>query len=292
MSIVHIGITLSFLAMLSWGIGDFFIQKSARKVGDWEALFFMSLFGAIILAPFAYTRVFAVFGTSHVALVALVIFCITFFLASIFDFEALRIGKLAVVEPIWSSEVPVSALLAFFIIGERISSFQVALIVILLVGLALVSLKNVSDWRKFIFEKGTIVALVAAILMGGANFFMGWTARLIDPITANFVVDIFVVLVTCIFLITQGKMSRLFQDMVQNRKTLLFMAIPDKIAWVAFAFAMSLAPIGVVVALSESYIIIAVILGLAVNKEKIKVHQKWGLCLAILSAVVLASITG
>ena len=69
------------------------------------------------------------------------------------------------------------------------------------------------------------------------------------------------------------------------------MSLLDKIAWVAFAFAMSLAPIGIIVALSESYIIIAVILGLTINKEKIKFHQKIGLVMAIISAIVLAAIT-
>ena len=70
------------------------------------------------------------------------------------------------------------------------------------------------------------------------------------------------------------------------------MSIADKAAWVAFAFAMSLAPIAVAVALSESYIIIAVILGLFVNKEKIQFHQKCGLVLAIFAAIFLAAITG
>ena len=51
-----VGIGLAFAAMLSWGIGDFWIQKSARKVGDLEALFFITLFGAFVLSPFAYPR--------------------------------------------------------------------------------------------------------------------------------------------------------------------------------------------------------------------------------------------
>ena len=58
-----------------------------------------------------------------------------------------------------------------------------------------------------------------------------------------------------------------------------------------FAFAMSLAPIGIVVALSESYIIIAVILGLTINREKLKLHQKLGLVISIFAAIILASIT-
>ena len=291
MSLVHIGIALAFVAMLSWGVGDFFIQRSVRKVGDWEALFFVALFGALFLLPFAYKSVIPIFVGNFNAIIVIIILCVVLFIAAIFYFEALRVGKLAVVEPIWSFEVPISALLAFFIIGEKINLFQILLIILLLIGLALVSLKNGFNIKKFIFEKGTIIAFFAAILMGGANFLMGWGSRLSDPITANFLTDIFIVIITGIYLLFTDRFANLFKDFKTNKKILLFMSIPDKVAWVAFAFAMSLAPIAIVVALSESYIIIAVILGLAINKEKIKLHQKSGLILALLSAIILASIT-
>ncbi|KKR28060.1 MAG: hypothetical protein UT61_C0058G0002 [Candidatus Woesebacteria bacterium GW2011_GWA1_39_8] len=291
MSLVHIGISLAFVAMLSWGVGDFFIQRSVRKVGDWEALFFVAFFGVLFLLPFCYKTIVPVFVGNLEAILVITILCVVLFIAAILDFEALRVGKLATVEPIWSFEVPVSALLAFLIIGEKINLFQILLIISLLIGLALVSLKNNFNFHKFIFEKGTIIAFFAAVLMGGANFLMGWSSRLSDPITANFLSDIFIVIITGLYLLFTGRFTNLLRDFKTNKKILLFMSIPDKVAWVAFAFAMSLAPIAIVVALSESYIIIAVILGLAINKEKIKSHQKFGLILALFSAIVLASVT-
>jgi len=292
MNIEHIGIALSFVAMLAWGMGDFFIQKSIRKLGDWEALFFVTLFGAILLAPFSYRNALSVLTVSGQPLLVMAVLCAVLFLAAILDFEALRVGKLSIVEPIWSFEVPVSAFLAFFILSERISVFQISLIVALLAGLAFVSIQGMHQLKKSIFERGAFIAFIGAILMGGANFFMGWSSRLSDPITANFITDLFVAVCSFAILLAQGKVSGLYSHLKNNKKIILFMSIPDKIAWVAFAFAMSLAPIGVVVALSESYIIIAVILGLAINREKLRTHQKWGLLAAVFSAILLAAITG
>ena len=291
MDIVHIGIALAFVAMLCWGMGDFFIQKSVRKIGDWEALFFCTLFGALVLSPFVYKNLPKLFTGSPEIIIILAILCLVLFIAAIFDFKALKVGKLVAVETTWSFEVPVSALLAFLILKEQINLFQIILIVLLLSGLVLVSLQNKIELRKIIFEKGVKLAFFAAILMGGANFLMGWSSRLSDPITANFISDLFIAVVTGIYLLVKGKFWRAWKDFRSNKKVLLQMSILDKVAWVAFAFAMTLAPIGVVVALSESYIIIAVILGLAVNKEKIKSHQKLGLILSIASAIILASIT-
>ena len=291
MDITNLGVGLAFIAMLAWGIGDFFIQKSARRIGDIEALFCMTLFGSIVLSPFVYKKLPALFTGSHQTLAVLGILCVVLFIAAILDFEALRVGKLSVVEPIWSFEVPVSALLALIILKETINLERIVLIISLLFGLALVSLKNKIELRKLILEKGTLIALIAALIMGGANFLMGWSSRLSDPIMANFIADIFMASVLAIILLLQGKIRVTIKDFILNRKILLQMSLLDKIAWVAFAFAMSLAPIGIIVALSESYIIIAVVLGLTINKEKIRFHQKIGLVMSIISAIVLAAIT-
>lgn len=127
--------------------------------------------------------------------------------------------------------------------------------------------------------------------MGAANFFMGWGARVSDPLMANFISDVFIAAVTGLLLLGRGRWRGTFCDMYDNRSVLLQMSVADKVAWVAFAFAMTLAPISIAVALSESYIIVAVILGFLINRERMQFHQKVGLLLAIISAITLAAVT-
>ena len=93
----------------------------------------------------------------------------------------------------------------------------------------------------------------------------------------------------CLMYFTYNRKIKLvIKDFKRDKKLLIWMSILDNIAWLAFAAAMSLAPISIAVALSESYIIIAVILGIYINKEPLKAHQKVGLVVAILSAIALA----
>ena len=96
----NIGIALAFVAMLSWGFGDFWIQRATRKIGDWETLFVITIFGAVILLPFVYRDLPALFTGSAVTLLVLAVLCVVLFLAAILDFEALRVGKLAIIEPV------------------------------------------------------------------------------------------------------------------------------------------------------------------------------------------------
>ncbi len=288
---ISIGIGLAFVAMLCWGIGDFLIQRSTRKVGDLAALFFVTAFGAVVLLPFVYKNIGTFLTSSSDTLVIIGILCVTLLIAALLDFEALRVGKLAIVEPIWSFEVPVAAFLAFFILGERVTALQTVLIIGLLIGLALSSLRKQFRLKHILLERGTLLALLGAVFMGVANFFMGWGARVSDPLMANFISDVFIAVVTGILLVGRGRVRETFREIRRNRAVLIQMSVADKTAWVAFAFAMTLAPIGVVVALSESYIIIAVILGLAVNRERLAIHQKIGLVTAIIMAIALAAIT-
>ncbi|HEY9584380.1 MAG TPA: EamA family transporter [Candidatus Paceibacterota bacterium] len=290
---ISVGIGLAFMAMLCWGFGDFLIQKSTRKIGDWETLFVITLFGAVILMPFVWRDIPEVFLNPGNSSFLILLACgLILFTAALLEFESLKEGKLSVVEPLWSFEVPVAAVLAFLIMGERIDFVQILLIVLLIVGLAMVSFREKYSIRQFLIEKGALISLAAALTMGAANFFMGWGARETDPLMANFFVDLLILIGSGIYLFTKGRIKKVFTDAVKFRGVLLPMSILDNAAWIAFAFAMSLAPIAVAVALSESYIIVAVILGLLINREKIQKHQKFGLIVAIIAAIILAAITG
>jgi|GEM_PF-4617325 3-methyladenine DNA glycosylase Mpg len=47
-----LGVLLALGALASWTVGDFFIQRTSRKLGIWKALFFITILGAIVLFPF------------------------------------------------------------------------------------------------------------------------------------------------------------------------------------------------------------------------------------------------
>ena len=94
-----------------------------------------------------------------------------------------------------------------------------------------------------------------------------------------------------IALISRGQLGRLFKDLARYPASVLVMAVSENIAWVAYAVAMSLIAIAVATGLSESSIIVAVLLGLFINKERLQRHQKIGLVAAIAAAILLAFVT-
>ena len=89
-----VGIALAFVAMLCWGFGDFLVQKTTRRLGDWETLFVLTGFGAVILLPFVYRKIPELFiGRNGIILVFSGLFILG---ASLMNFEAFKKGKISV----------------------------------------------------------------------------------------------------------------------------------------------------------------------------------------------------
>ena len=284
------GILFAIGALILWGFGDFFIQRSTRKIGDWETLFIITFFGAVVLTPFIYKDLLTLFSFEDNSFLMLLISSFVLFVAALLDFEALKKGKLAVVDSVFALEVPVSVILAFTIIKEETSLLELALISLIVVGLTLISIRSYHLSRRAWIEKGVFLGVLGSIFMGASNFFVGFASRITNPLLTNWFIDVFILIICIIYLILNKKIKKLYNDAKKNRNLMLNISTFDNAAWVSFAFAASLAPIAIVVALSESYIALAALLGLIINKEKLMKHQKLGLVISLLSAIILAAI--
>ena len=286
-----LGIGLAFIAMLSWGFGDFFIQKSTRKLGDWETLFFITSFGTIVLIPFVWKEFVNLVFNHQGDLFILVSSALVLTLAAIFQLEGFKKGKISVLEPLMSFEILSAGVLSFFILGDKVSPLQIFVILALIVGLFLVSFKGKVSTKNFLIEKGVYIFIFGAIFMGGADFLLGWGSRVTDPIVANFVLNICMMVISGLMMILHPSYRTSFNKIKDSRGLILIMSVADNIGWIAYALAMTIVPIAVATGMSEASVIIAVLLGLFINKEKLQKHQKVGLVIALTSVVVLAFIT-
>ena len=213
---------------------------------------------------------------------------------ALFEFEALRIGKISVVEPIFALEVPVTAILALIVIGERLTFLQTFLIATLVCGIILLSIQSLKDLRRMDakqFEQGVLYAICATLAMGGANFMFGFGSRITNPLLVNWFTNTFIALVMTGYLTARGQFGKIVEGWRHNKRLILTVGIIDNAAWVAFAYSMVHIPIAVATGISESYIAFAAGLGLLLNKEKLAKHQFFGLAVAIVSVILLAAIT-
>ena len=286
---LELGILFAFAALLFWGFGDFMIQRSTRRFGDWETLFVITAFGAVALTPFIYQDLGPLFSLEDNTFLVLVTVSVVLLFASLLDFEALKKGKIAIVEPVLALEVPVTAILAFSIISEGLQLEQAVLITVLVAGLFLVSMKSHYLRRRAWLERGVFLAIAGSIFMGLSNFMVGFASRATNPLLTNWFINLFLTLISLFYIVSNRRIGKLVADFRGNTKAMLTVSTLDNLAWISFAFAASLIPIAVAVAISESYIALTALLGLLINRELLLKHQKIGLVIALGSAIILSA---
>ncbi len=287
---MNIGIIFALIALLGWGLADFLIEKSTRKFGNIASLFFITTFGVIILLPFVYkdiipllmfemgTREFWILiGGGAFALVA-----------ALFDFEALRIGKIAVVEPIYALEIIGTVIVTGLAIHEWLTITQTLLVLGVVIGVVLISLKQFTQVKQIRLERGIIFALTATLFMTGENFLIGYGSRLSNPLLTNWVIDLIISLATFGYLLAKGTATALPTHLKKYPTLIFWVSALDTLGWVAFAYSTIHIPIGLATGISESYIALAVLLGLFINREKLKVHQFLGVITTVTAAIVLS----
>jgi drug/metabolite transporter (DMT)-like permease len=279
------GIALAILALFSWGVGGFLVQKSARKFGDWLSLFYICAIGVILVSPFVYHEIFKL---TIKDIIFLLFVSMVILFAALFDFEAYKKGKLVVVESINSFELPIAALLASLILGETLSFRQWSLIVVLFVGIFLISTKDFSHFRKSRLEKGVWLAGLATIGMGMTDFLFGVGGRETSPLMINWFTDVVLTFVCFGYLFYKSRLKEIIPDFKANKSLILGVSLFDNAAWIAYTYSMSYIPIAIATGLSEGYIVLSSCLGLFINKERLKIHQLFGLAVCVVAAIALA----
>ncbi len=285
------GLLFAFTAIVSWGLGDFLIQKNARKFGDWIALFFVTIIGSILFLPFVWNDIPALLSNSN-NLLFLLGTSVVLLIAGLMDFEALRRGKISVIEPIYAFEVPVTVGLSTFLLHEHMTSAQTIMVILLMIGIVLISTKTFSHFKNLHAERGAFMAIGATTGMGIINFLFGIGARAISPLVVNWFTSVFLAIVCFVYIVSTKKYQHLAHDWRRNRKLISVTGIFDNLAWIAYAYAAIYMPIAIATSLTESYIALAAMLGLIYNKERLRTHQYAGLVLCVIAAIILAFITG
>jgi len=286
---IALGVALSLFALVAWGIGDFLIQRTTRLVGSAKALFFIGIVGFIALSPFVVPEL------PHLSLadILLLSFLSLIVMAgAAFDFEALRQGKIAVVEPVVGLELPMAVAISVVFIGESLTPLQFFFMLLVFVGTLLVVMRSFHHASLRLLEKGVLLAFLAAIGTALTSVLVGVSSQEVSPLTAVWFSHGALAIVSGGVVIFTGKSKTILKDLKKHPFTIGAHSIADNAAWIAFAAAATMVPISVATTISGGYVALAVLLGIFINREKVKKHQVVGITLVSVGIVVLSYFFG
>lgn len=283
----EISLLAAFAAMLCWGFGDFFIQRSVRRVGDVQALAWIGVIGVIGLAPFI-IKDLPLLANAYGLSILLILGVITF-IAAIVSFEAYKKGKLSVVEVLLELELPITVILGMMFFRESPSVIQFGIMGLIFLGIILMAIKKPNFKEPFKgLEKGVWFAVLGAIGMGLLNFFTASGAKNVSPLMAVWVPWVVFTVISLAFIARREGLGGFVSGGLKHKGILLAMGIFDTLAWLFYAFAVMGNELSITTAITESYPAIGLFLGLWFNGERIKKHQYLGAGIAIICSILLA----
>jgi len=298
MSDFQFSLVCAFLAMTFWGLGDFLIQKTIRKIGNLQTLLWINLVAGLGLAPFILKDLPAIFIGTNIW--SLIIMTIVGLFYSIFLFKAYGEGKLAVVEVLMIGELPFTVILGLIFFHEKINSEQVLIIMLILLGTLLISKSRKTWWgkvseffgkKKFVWEKGVLLALAAVVFSALYSFLTAVNSRNISALMAVWFPWMLGSLFLLIYIASQKGLKLFWRTSFNHRGLILLAAIIDTAAWVFYALAVGRGKLSVVTPIIAGYAVIAMFLGIRFNKERISRWQYLGATLVLLGVVIISFIS-
>ena len=283
----QLGILFAFVALIGWGFGDFFIQKTTRIIGVHKTLFFICIGAAVVLFPFIFHEIASYTRADYhsIAILSLIIF-----IYALVIFRAFEKGKLSVVESVIAFELPLTVMLGVFVGGETLTLKQFLLFIMIFVGIALAAASKLDHlhYHKRLFEKGVIWAFGAAFLSALTNFYVGTYSQHMSPLFVIWATHSMLAVLCGAYIVYRDELRSLASDLKKHTGPIVAQSIFDNSAWIGYAFATSFIPISLTVSISESYIALAALLGYFLGREKLNRHQILGAIIAFVGVIFLA----
>jgi len=283
----NVGILLALVPLFAWALGDFLIQKSARIAGWYKTLFLIGIVGFVGLFPFVWHELPSITPEHYGPLLVLSFIILAYAWAL---FEALRKGKISIVESVVAIELPFTVSLAIFVGGESFSFVQGMLFVLICVGIGLAVTKEFHHFKRkrSYFEKGVLLAFFGAFLSALTNFYIGSFSQNMSPLLVIWFTHSALAILAGAYIVLKGEWRK-FVTESRSHPVMFFAAVVDNVAWIGYALATSIIPISLVATISESYIALAAFLGWFFGHEKLRWHQVAGAVFAFIGVGILST---
>ncbi|MFJ3487083.1 DMT family transporter [Pseudomonas sp. NPDC090202] len=282
-------VALGLMAALFWGGTDFLVGVNARAVGVKRAVYFGQGLGFLIMCVLLLCYPAFIRGS---LLVPWPVWWLGV-LASLFTVsgalalsKAFALGKASIVAPLVTSYGVFTTLLSWGS-GERISSVQLLLIGVCVLGVVLSSLSRAEDGNvKRHNGRAVVYALMAALLYGSSFWVQGrYTLPALGPVIMlwlGYLVGL-IVLSTMVFQIKEGMKL----PPARAGMTLIAASLLNLGGFSAFSYGAMMGSVSVVTIISTLSGGIAAVLGYLFFKERLSGLQVSGVTLVLIAAFAL-----
>jgi len=286
---VSLGVLLAFLSAVLWACSDFIIARLIKKGESPEKVFFYSqLIGTIALAIVYFAFFSNPANLTQDLVLMLLLAGFLNVISYLLFYKGIQVGNLSIISPISSCWVVVTVVLGMLFLNEQVSLLEGLGIMICIAGILLTSFK----FRDLIIAKfmnpynGANFAVMAALSWGILFVFIG----ILNSQLGWFLPILIIRAASLVFAsIYMGAAKKGISLSISLVPALLFIAVFDAFAFVAYSLAISSSYTVMVAPVAATYPLIVILLARVFLKEKLGISQKIGIGLALLGVFLLLS---
>jgi drug/metabolite transporter (DMT)-like permease len=278
-------IFFGLLAMIAWGVADYFAAISSRKIGSFQTFFWTQVISLI-----AYLGLFAFipfhFDFSFYSLFLVTLTAILMCVAYVFFYKSIEVGKVAIGTSISACWALLTVAIAVVFFRQSLTLLQFFGVLCAMSGILLTSLKK-EDFLKlksksFKVEKEILFGLIALSAWGVAFSLIDVLVSTVDWFRAIFLIKVLMV----IFFAVLPRKEKI--KVPQKIWLLLLVGVLETVAYLSYGFGLTHGSSTIVAPVSSTYPIVAIILARLFLKEKMEKQQYVGIGFVLAGVVLLA----
>ena len=288
MSAIFQSILSGLGGMIGWGLYDFFGGFFSKKIGNFKTFFWSQLAGSVFAALL--TFVFAINLNIPTRIIFLIPVASIFYAAAyLLFFRGFELGNVSIISATMNLWAVFTMLFAFIFFGQRLSTFQFLGVIMILAGVALVSLKwsEIKD-QNIKLLSGIRETVVAALLFGIFWNISEIISEEIGWLSTTLFVKIGIVLFLLLFSLLVNRELGITKTTSNTKILILFAGVLEAAAVASVNWGITIGDVILVSPISSALSIVTILMAVIFLKEKITRLQGAGMVIVITGIILTA----
>ena len=283
---ISLGILFGIVAMISWGVADFFVAKAVRKSGVFKTFIWTQIIGLILfLVIFSLFFKFPILSFKALILILIAVF--VGFIPLLAYYKGLQIGAVSIISPIAASYAAIAVILSLIFLNETLTVLQAIGVSLAILGAVLTSFKF-HDLTKLRLKNFATAVKYAIIAMLGWGVLVVLIGILVSELGWFFPVFLVKMLIVLYALSYAGAAKKNISFPKNAALFVILIGFLESIGFLAFGAGVSLEYTAIIAPVSSVYPAITIILAQIFLKEILDINQKIGIAFVLLGLVLLA----
>jgi transporter family protein len=288
MSVIIQSILAGLGGMFGWGLYDFFGGLFSKRIGNYKTFFWSQLAGLVF--AILLTVVFTINLNIPIGIAGLILLASVFYaVAYLLFFRGFELGNVSIISATMNLWAVFTMLFAFIFLGQRLSTFQFLGVLMIIAGVALVSLKrgDVKDDNTKLIS-GVKETIVAALLFGIFWNISEIISEKIGWLSTTLFVKLGVVLFTLLFSLLINRELSIAKTAPKIKMLILFAGFLEAAAIACVNWGLTVGHVILVAPISSALSLVTIAMAVLFLKENITKLQGFGMIIAITGIVLTA----